>query len=66
MGNKFPRATVKLRENSPGYFEATFPPWVVDHLRGEDGSILKPSVWPKGSRVLLEEDAVIFEIVRED
>ncbi len=64
MGNKFPRVTVKLQEHHPGHFRITLPPWVIDHLGAEKGSVLKPSIWRKGDNVDLQEDAVILEVVR--
>ncbi len=65
MSNKFPRATVKIQEDGRGYHRIVIPPWVMDHLRAEKGTLLKPSIWRKGTLIKLQEDAVVFEIVRE-
>lgn len=65
MGNTFPRYTVKLRENSPGHFEVTVAPWIVDHLHGKNGTILRPSIWSKDQWVKMEADAVVFEVIQE-
>lgn len=65
MGNNLPRATVRVQEHHNG-FRVTLPLWVADHLKAGKGTILKPSVWREGDRLVLDQDAVLLEVVEED
>ncbi len=66
MGNKFPRVTFKLQEHHPGHFRITVSPIMVDHLRAEKGTLFHQEFFRKGDRIILEEDGVLLELVKED
>ncbi|MFQ5910802.1 MAG: hypothetical protein ACE5IJ_08820 [Thermoplasmata archaeon] len=61
-GNRIPRPIVKLQSDE----RVKVPKWVVEGMGLTSGRRFAVSVWRKGDRISLEEDAVLFEVVEAE